>query len=141
MALVLPFLLAIILGTVEFGYYIYTYSELENATRRASEFASKTPPLTVSTNANDKCANLAKDDAIKGAILSNLNRTDIQVGYVAGNRRQSGDQIQVSTTYNGEFLTPVGQQWFGNTFSFQFTSRRTITSIDPPFGYQADCSP
>ncbi len=45
MALVLPFLLFIVLGIIEIAYYIYTYTELENATRRASERASKTPPL------------------------------------------------------------------------------------------------
>ena len=52
MALILPFLLMVVLGVIELSYYIYTYSELENGTRRASERASKTPPLRA-TNPNE----------------------------------------------------------------------------------------
>lgn len=142
MALVLPFLLTIILGTVEFGYYIYTYSELENATRRASEFASKTPPRsqTNPNDANDKCVQLAIADGKSNVFLS--NKTNVTIAFAfPDNARQVGKRVQVSTSYPITFLTPVGQNLFGSTRTFQFTSQRTITSIDPPFGYKADCSP
>lgn len=135
MAFVLPFLVLMLLGTVEFGYYVYTYSELENATRRASEFASKTPPFS----SGDKCAELAKNDALTNVFLSDKTDTEITVRRLGP--RKMGEQIEVVTTYQGQFLTSVAQQWFGDELSFEFTSRRTITSVSPPFDYEADCSP
>jgi Flp pilus assembly protein TadG len=130
-----------ILGTIEFGYYIYTYSELENATRRASEFASKTPPINPlnPNDTNDKCVQLAKADALSDVFLS--NKTNITMTFsFPNNAREIGKQVQVSTSYPVTFLTPIGQRFFTST-TFQFTSRRTITSIDPPWGYKPDCSP
>lgn len=142
MAMVLPFLVLIVMGTIEFGNYIYTYSELENATQRASEFASKTPPLNADdpNNTNDKCVQLALADAKSDIFLSNKANVTMTFSFPGSTpARQVGKQIQVSTSYPVAFLTPIGQRLFGNT-TFQFTSRRTITSIDPPFGYNADCS-
>ena len=139
MALVLPFLVVVVLGIVEFGYYIYTYSELENATRRASERASKTPPLNAS-NANDACALLAKDDALNNVVLSALKREHITVSYPSGNARKVGDQVEVRVAYTGDFLTPIGQSFLGGKLKFDFVSRRTITSLDPPRGYNPDCT-
>ncbi len=142
MALVLPFLMLIVLGTIEFGYYIYTYSELENATRRASERASKTPPRFENdpNSSSDRCVLLAKDDAINGVVLSGLQRQHITLRFVDGGTRTVGSQVEATIQYTGQFLTPVGQL-FGNTFTFQFTSRRTITSTTPPRGFNEDCSP
>ena len=143
MALVLPFLLLVTLGIVELSYYIYCYSELENATRRASERASKTPPLSVANpNAStDKCAALAEADAINGVFISNLTASNISFAFPNGSQRQIGDQVEVTITYNGQFLTPIGRSLFGNLFNFSFTSRRTITDTDPPRGYNDDCTP
>ncbi len=139
MALVLPFLVLVTLGIIELGYYVYTYSELENATRRASERVSKTPPFDPS-NPNDKCLQLAITDAINGVTLSNLTSQHFSLNFV-GTGRQVGEQIEVTVDYTGQFLTPIGRQFLGNALSFTFTSRRTITSTDPPRGYNADCSP
>ncbi len=139
MALVLPFLLLITLGIIELGYYIYTYSELENATRRASERASKTPPFNPN-DPNDRCMRLAIADTINGVTLSNLTSQHITFNFVGGGQRKIGDQIEVSINYSGQSLTPVGQQFFGNMLNFSFTSRRTITSLDPPLGYNYDCT-
>lgn len=149
MALILPFLLLITLGIIEFGYYVYTYSELENATRRASERASKTPPLSATNpnNSSDLCVKIIKDDAINGVYLSNLQYSNITLSFVTdlsdpnSGTRTVGNQVQATTSYTGQFLTPVGESLFGNTFSFQFTSRRTIVSTDAPRGYNPDCSP
>lgn len=142
MALVLPFLVLIVLGTIEFGYYIYTYSELENATRRAAERASKTPPRFENdpNNSSDQCVMLIKDDAINGVFLSRLQRQHITLRYVDDSTRTVGTQIEATIQYTGQFLTPVGHM-LGNTFTFQFTSRRTITSTAPPRGFNEDCSP
>ncbi len=151
MALVLPFLLFVVLGIIEIAYYIYTYTELENATRRASERASKTPPLDAS-NANassDKCTQLAELDAIRGVYLSKLKPSNIifffptvteSDGTTRPGKRQVGDQIEVAINYRGAFLTPIGSRTFGNFLQFTFRSRRTITSISVPRGFNDDCS-
>jgi Flp pilus assembly protein TadG len=140
MALVLPFLVLILLGTIEFGYYIYTYSEIEYATRRASERAAKTPPIDV-TDPNDRCTALIKADALQGSVVSQLRASDIQVSFPPNNQREIGDQVRVDVSYDGAFLTPVGEQMLGNVMRFRFTSQRTIVSFSPPNGYTNDCEP
>lgn len=142
MALVLPFLVLITLGIIEFGYYVYTYSELENATRRASERASKTPPIDPN-NPADLCLQLIKLDAMQGGVLNQLDESDIAVSFVGGgsNPRTVGNQIQIDLSHDGKFLTPVGQGMFGNIMRFRFTSRRTIVSLDPPPGFDSNCQP
>ena len=138
LALLLPFFVLITLGTIELGYYIYTYSELENATRRVSEFVSKTPPRTAA-NDGDTCELLAENEGIEGVTLSRLQRSNIGITLLGD--RAPGDQVEVDVQYQGNFLTPVGRSFFGNALSFQFTSRRTIMSTYPPIGFRNDCTP
>jgi Flp pilus assembly protein TadG len=140
MALILPFFLLITLGIIDLSYYVYSYSELENATRRASERASKTPPFNPG-DPNDKCAQLIRAEAVNSVTLSNLQNSHISLAFVNGGQRRVGDQIEVGITYPGQFLTPVAQSVLGSTFNFRFRTVRTITSIDPPLGYKFDCSP
>jgi Flp pilus assembly protein TadG len=139
MALMLPFLVLITMGIIEMGYYIYTYSALENATRRASEYAARTPPHSPGS-ASDKCAQLAEDQAIEDAFLTDLDRSDISFAFVDSGGRKVGDRIEVTIDYDGQFLTPIGRRFFGSVMQFEFTSRRTITSTSPPLGYKTDCS-
>ena len=151
MALILPFLLMFVLGVVETGYYVYIYSALENSTRRASERASKVPPLDPrNPNApSDQCAQFAELDAIKGVFLGRLQPSNITFffppvvepdGTSRPGQRQVGDQIEVAINYRGTFLTPFGERMFGDFLQFQFRSRRTITSIAAPRGFNYDCS-
>lgn len=134
MALVLPFLVIFSIGTVELSYYIYTYSELENAARRASEWASKTPPLDPDNPnaAGDQCLALIKQHAIDGVYLSNLTPANISVSFPGAGKRAVGAQVQASITYNGQWLSPLGRRFFGNALKFEFTSIRTITDTSPP---------
>lgn len=134
LALILPFLIAITIGTMELGYYVYTYSELENATRLASERASKTPPFTMTTgddNSSDKCAVLIKEAATDGATLSDLSYDDITITFPTS-ERITGKQVEVRIEYQGEWLSPIGKRFFGNFLTFNFASRRTIVSLTTP---------
>lgn len=149
MALILPFMVLIILGTIELGYYIYIYSELENATRVASEAASKTPPLTftptddtISAASPDYCAIRAKDAALTYIFLSKLTTNQITITYPNVQQRIPGTgeiQVQISTQAN--WLTPLGPRFFGNQLRFNFMSRRTITSDQAPGNLNQDCTP
>jgi hypothetical protein len=155
MAFVLPFLVLMTIGAMEVGYYVYTYSELENATRRASEWASRTPPFTVLTcddlptpacspaKATDQCAIMIKQNAIDGTFLSDLQFNHITITYPSlptQSERQIGDLVQVQTTYQGQWLSPIGQRFFGPVLKFSFTSRRTILSTEPPQNRNPDCT-
>lgn len=138
MALILPFLVMFTVGTMELGYYVYTYSELENATRRASEQAAKAPPINPANPdaASDACTQLAKQYAISNSFLSDLTTSNIKIMYVAGSayRTPGIGQVQVETTYTINWLTPIGQKFFRNASNFRFTARRTITSTKAPPG-------
>lgn len=141
MALVLPFLVLFTIGTVELSYYVYTYSELENAARRASEWASKTPPLDPGNpnSSTDQCLVLIKQHAIDGVFLSKLTPANISISFPGDGRRAIGSQIQANVTYQGQWLSPIGRRFFGNALKFQFTSIRTITDTAPPPGLDSNC--
>src|SRR4051812_24019862 len=101
-ALVLPFLILIFLGIIELGYYVYTYSELENATRVAAERASKTPPLDVNNpdTPTDKCSNLAKNEALRYIFLQNVTIADISLTYPhPEDLRIVGNQVEAKLTF------------------------------------------
>lgn len=134
MALVLPFLVLFTIGTIELSYYIYTYSELENAARRASEWASKTPPLDPgnANSASDQCLVLIKQHAIDGVFLSRLTPANVTISFPGEGKRAIGAQVQANIDYTGQWLSPIGRRFFGNTLRFQFTSIRTITDTSPP---------
>jgi Flp pilus assembly protein TadG len=141
MALVLPFLVLFTIGTAELSYYIYSYSELEDAARRASEWASKTPPLDPG-NANDpgdQCLVLIKQHAIDGVFLSRLQPSNVTISFPGEGRRAVGAQVQANVTYQGQWLSPIGRRFFGNALKFNFTSIRTITDTSPPPGLDDQC--
>ncbi|MBV9792242.1 MAG: pilus assembly protein [Chloroflexi bacterium] len=134
LALILPFLIMITIGTMELGYYVYTYSELENATRIASERASKTPPFTMNSgddSSSDKCGVLIKEAATDGVTISNLTYDDITISFPE-NARARGKQVEVRIEYQGEWLSPVGERIFGQFLTFNFASRRPIVSLLTP---------
>lgn len=149
LALILPFLLMITVGAMELGYYIYTYSELENATRRAAEWASTTPPWTTATcddfntptcaNPRDECAILIKKHAIDHVFLNDLKQSHLTISYPFSGTRDKGQQIQIDTDYYGQWLSPIGERLFGNQLHFRFTARRTILSTDEPPGLENGC--
>lgn len=143
LALILPFLVLITLGVLELGFYVFSYSELEGATRRAAEWAAHTPPSTTTTaddNSGDKCALLIKEEGLKNVVVSDLKNENFTITYPAGSQRERGDEVQVQVTYQGQWLSPIGNRFFGNTLNFSFIARRTIVSTDPPMKYKPDCS-
>lgn len=145
MALLLPFLLFLTVGTMELGYYVYMYSELENVARRAAEWAADSPPLTATPSddvpGRDRCAVLIKQHGMDNAFLSRLNYSNFVISYVGASERQIGNQIQVTLTYQGRWLTPLGDAFLGDRLRFQFTARRTIRDLGPPALYNPDCTP
>jgi len=143
MALLTPLIILFVLGITDGGYYVYIYSELENAARRGSEWAYKSPPTTTTTaddDTTDQCAILIKDDVLKHTFLSGLKLSDITITYPEEQRRDINVPIQVTINYTGQWLTPLGRTLFGPNIKFSFSSRRTIINTSPPATLNDGCS-
>ena len=143
MALITPLLVVLVMGIIDAGYYVYTYSELENATRRASEWAYKSPPTTpepADDQSSDKCGLLIEQAALQHVFLSALTLDNIETRYPDLPEREVGVPIEVRITYTGNWLTPIGRRLLAQALTFDFTSRRTIVNTSPPAGLNADCA-
>lgn len=145
MAMIVPLFFIFIAGIIDGGYYVYTYTELENAARRGSEWAYTSPPTTipmVDDNTGDKCALLIKDEVRRHVFFSNLTLDNITVSYPdpAQQRRDVGVPIQVGVKYTANWLTPLGTWIFGPNIKFDFSSRRTIVNITPPADMNDGCT-
>ena len=134
MALLLPFMLFVLFGIIDMGWYIYGYSTVYQAARNGSQKASELPPtiaqVSPALNRNDVCVKNVLDAAQVGAVLfpdlttgTNPNNT-IAISYPSG-IRGLGRPVQVAITYNIQPLTPI---WRFVTFGTQGTMRVTTTA-------------
>ncbi len=126
-ALTVPILILFVLGIIDFGHYIFTYSEVENATRRASEFAAKSG-LNPSKTA---CTTAAHNDAVKNFVLTDSSALTFEYSYSPARKLYA--LVQAKSTYTGTFMTPLARGIFGNNFTINFTSKRTVLSTRPIF--------
>ncbi len=153
MALVLPILLVVLFGIMEFGYIIFAYSTVSQAARSAAEAASQLPPQQSwlaykddpSPPANypgfrsDACVrsiyqaaeadNTIFDGISDGLIISYPN--DDLLGRDTRNLRDRGP-IEISITYQVTGITPLFSMLdIGNngTITLVVTQRRSIESL------------
>jgi Flp pilus assembly protein TadG len=141
MALLLPFLLFVIFGIIDLGWYIYGYSTVYQAARNGTQKASEIPPaigkVTPTLNRADICVTNVLSATQAGAIFF----PDMTTGTTAGNTiaisyptgtRRLGDPVQMDITYQIRPLTPL---WRFVTFGTQGTmtvrtsARRSIESL------------
>ncbi len=143
MALMMPLLFLLILGIIEFGWYVYSFSEVSNAIRQGSEYASKSPPTTANSrddNTTDLCAVEIKNQIQKHAFMHDVSKDSIQIVYPVKALREVGVPVEVTLRYNGRWLTPLGNYLFNDQMRLTFSSRRTIVNIAPPEGYKDGCT-
>jgi hypothetical protein len=141
MALLLPFLLFVIFGIIDLGWYIYGYSTVYQAARNGTQKASEIPPaigkVTPTLNRADICVTNVLSATQVGAIFFQ----DMTTGTTAGNTiaisyptgvRGLGQPVQMDITYQIRPLTPL---WRFVTFGTQGTmtvrtsARRSIESL------------
>lgn len=155
MAFILPLLLLVLFGIMEFGYYIYAYSTVSQAARNAAETASQLPPYQSWLDYNgvapggvpyraDRCldtiyravesdATLFGGDINAGRDIVNY----VQIRYPGGGQtRNLSDRgpIEVTITYPVQGITPLYQLLgLQNNISLKVTQRRSIESlgVDP----------
>jgi hypothetical protein len=128
MALLLPIFLFFTMGIIEFGWYVYGYSSVENAARRGSEQASKEPPLRANVGSStDGCVMEIRQQAKQGLKLISLSDSAVTISYpITGEDRALGSEIEVRVRYTGQFITPLTGLFRSRTFTVDFRSRRSI---------------
>lgn len=130
-ALVLPILLLLLCGILDFGWYFYNQLSLDNACRDGARFAIV-----------QQCQTTEQLEALKGeieqrAVTTNVRKTltDFQVEIVTGSDEDIKDYLTVNMTASMRVLTPVMSaivQGTQHTLSSSVTMRiETINIIDP----------
>jgi len=150
MAFVLPVLLFILFGIIEFGYVMFAYSTLSQAARNAAESAAQLPPyqtwLTYKDNPagvpfmSDSCVSAiyfaARSDQTMFTNISNeitISYPNDAVGKDTRNLEDRGP-IQVTITYQLTGITPLFQLLrLDKGITLTVTQRRSIENlgVDP----------
>ena len=137
MALLLPLLLLLIFGIIDFGWYVYAYSSVYQAARNGSEVAAQLPPYeatltNTATQATDPCyQTILKEAQRQVAMFSLVN--GVTIAYPDNTlavKRDVGNPIQVSVQYSLELLTPLARLvGIGNNGRVTITSS-SVRSIE-----------
>lgn len=157
-ALVFPIIMTFLFASIEFGFYVYSWSQANYAARRGAEQASSGPPVRAKDNAfytnqvpQDECVRLIRAAAVRTTI--GIQPSDVLISYHTGANdilpkyddpfgnpipspyRKPGNVIQVQVNYLYLPLTPIGDMFLTGR-RIDATSRRTIvrydfSSIDP----------
>jgi hypothetical protein len=170
MALLLPLLLVVVFGIIDFGYFIYGYATIYHAARSASEVASGAPPFYSRIESgppydeSDPCVRRIINAAQEPAVMFNdpsfretnavtisypAYMLDPKTGHAldAEDRRQIGYPIEVEIEYDIEPLTPLWQLVPGldweDGLTVRTTARRSIEGYgrDPTAENWSACLP
>jgi hypothetical protein len=156
MAFILPLLLVVLFGIIEFGYLIYAYSTVSQAARDGAETAAQLPPfetwLNYKTNPppdadypgwmSDPCVNAVIESVKTDNILfaGDINRGRAIEEYVTISYPDGGDKrnlvdrgpIEVRIRYPVDGITPLFQLLNLNgtgSFTLQVVQRRSIENL------------
>ncbi len=127
-ALILPVLLLLIFGILEFGRMLFIYANLFNAAREASRYALTDPGNQVAI----------QYEARHRIVLVPPEDVQINIWYDKGpptyrgvtdpNHLVVGDRVIIDLRYNAEFITPLIQP-FAPSLPIQVVARRTIQRV------------
>jgi Flp pilus assembly protein TadG len=147
MAFVLPVLVLVLFGIVDFGYYIYGYATIYQAARNGAEKASQIPPYETKVDpklvSNETCVrNILETIQGQATLFPNLTANDgqldsrIQIDYPTDTDgptgRELGAPVEVKITYNIQPLTPLWRfvtLGTRGTMQVRAVSRRSIESL------------
>jgi Flp pilus assembly protein TadG len=118
-ALVIPILLLVIFGIIDFGRAVYAYSTIGNAARTAGRVAivSQTPSSITTA-------------AINQAVALGIKTTDVTTTYSCGSTYSIDCIVSVTVTYQFHAITPViGQIW--QTINMSSTTQLPIEHVGP----------
>jgi hypothetical protein len=143
MALLLPFLILIVFGIIDLGYYIYGYASIYQAARNGAEkaaelppFPSKVGPIRSSPDKTDVCVMniLSATHAVEGQFpdLTDGSNPSNSINISYPGTRALGSPIEVSIVYRLQPLTPLWRfVTFGSqgTMTIRTTARRSIEAL------------
>jgi hypothetical protein len=137
MALLLPLLLLLIFGIIDFGWYIYGYATVYQAARNGSEAAAQLPPFEETLEdtvrrATDPCYGTIVNEVQEDSAMFDLTNS-VNVNYPDEDyspKRALGNPIEVEVTLDIRPLTPLFQMVpLGNNGVFTVASR-SVRSIE-----------
>lgn len=154
-ALILPLLIVVILGVIEFGRLFFGFSTLQNAARYAADVASKSPPHVGAPVPGDPLGRVyAEDDPNCGlpneqpCYLANIREAarryaplftpldpNIHVYFLPVNgvvSNKVGGLVEVQIEYNILPITPVLKDLAALGIPVTVGSRRTIVNVEFP---------
>jgi Flp pilus assembly protein TadG len=115
LALILPLLVLLVLGTVDFGRFAYTYIAVTNAARAGAGYAIMNP-----YNINNAAATSAWQSAVLQAARDELsnqvgsgNATNLTISPVPTVTRDANGLNRVKITTQYPFTTIINWQWTG----------------------------
>jgi Flp pilus assembly protein TadG len=116
MALLLPFMLLLIFGIIDLGWYVYGFGTVYQAARNGSEAAAQLPPYEDTLEdpalmAEDPCYLTILSEVTKQTVLFDLSNS-VTVRYPddsLGMKRDVGNPIEVRVTATLRPLTPLPQ--------------------------------
>jgi hypothetical protein len=144
MALLLPFLILVVFGIIDLGYYIYGYASIYQAARNGAEKAAEIPPFPSQlSNPTDICTRgiLDATQAVAGQfpdLTDNSNpnnKITISYPFVDSNGkplRALKEPIEISIVYQLRPLTPLWRfVTFGSqgTMTIRTTARRSVEAL------------
>jgi hypothetical protein len=137
-ALVMPLLLLLLMGVIEFGWLIFNYTQIYNGMREGLRYGSV--PSFSGTQAYQDCDGI-RDDIIGTAPNLGLTRAEITVSYdqndytsigtcptggIGSTTVTAGDRIVIEIKHNVKFLTPFLQTLLPGGFQLDFQAGRSI---------------
>jgi Flp pilus assembly protein TadG len=143
MALLLPFLVLVVFGIIDLGYYIYGYASIYQAARNGAEKAAALPPWPSKLSPldeNETCVKSILDEtkAVAGQFNDiNVSPNSVQISYPVHDAngkpvRALRQPIEISIVYNLRPLTPLWRfVTFGTqgTMTIRTTARRSVEAM------------
>ncbi len=127
-ALILPLLLLLIVGILDFGRMLFIYANLFNAAREASRYALTDPgnQVAIQQAARDRIF-LVPPEEVNITIWYDKGPPTYR-GITDPNHLVAGDRVIVDLRYNAAFITPLIQP-FAPYLPIHVVARRTIQRV------------
>jgi len=123
MAIVLPLLLFLIMGMVDFGFLFQRYVVLTNAAVEGARVASL--PGYSDTDVSDRVTAYATNGGIVGAVNTTTDPVTLPDG--AGGAGWPGSQVTVTSVYTFQYIGPIATLFNGTSGgTVTITSRATM---------------
>ena len=125
LALVLPILLLILLGIIEFGHIFYSYLVIQNATRDGARYG-----VVWDSSNNHYVTNTEVETVVRGKTTA-LQKSDtnltVYITPTTESTKASGKNFEVNIKYNVPLFTPLWNNILPNPFPI---SAKTVMRIE-----------